>query len=48
MPEPNSSITIAPHVEMIPPITQIMRAIPTDPLSLKMVAGVENILGSCQ
>jgi hypothetical protein len=44
MPEPNSSITIAPHVEMIPPMTQIMRAMPTEPLSLKIVAGVENML----
>ena len=48
MPEPNSSITIAPHVEMMPPMTQIMRAIPTEPLSLKIVAGVEKILGGRQ
>jgi hypothetical protein len=48
MPEPNSSMTIAPHVEIIPPMTQIMRAMPTEPLSLKIVAGVENILYSRQ
>lgn len=48
MPEPNSSITIAPHVEIIPPITQIIRDIPTEPLSLKIVAGVENILNNRQ
>jgi hypothetical protein len=41
-------MTIAPHVEIIPPMTQIMRAMPTEPLSLKIVAGVENILYSRQ
>lgn len=48
MPEPNSSITIAPQVEIIPPMTQIMRDMPTEPLSLKIVAGVENMLNSRQ
>ena len=41
-------MTIAPHVEMIPPIIQMMRDIPTEPLSLKIVAGVEKILGGRQ
>lgn len=48
MPEPNSSITIAPQVEIMPPITQIMRDMPTEPLSLKIVAGVEKILHDFQ
>lgn len=48
MPEPNSSMTMAPHVEIIPPMTHIMRDMPTEPLSLKIVAGVENILCVCQ
>ena len=39
---------MAPHVEIIPPMTHIMRDMPTEPLSLKIVAGVENILCVCQ
>ena len=41
---PNSSMTIAPHVEIAPAITQRMRAIPGLPLSLKIEEGVEKIL----
>jgi hypothetical protein len=41
---PNSSITIAPHVESMPAITQRISAIAGLPLSLKIDAGVENIL----
>lgn len=44
IPDPNSSMTIAPQVEMIPPMIQIIRDIPTLPLSLKIVAGVEKML----
>jgi hypothetical protein len=42
--EPNSSITIAPHVEIAPAITQRRRDIPGLPLSLKIEEGVENML----
>jgi hypothetical protein len=41
---PNSSMTIAPHVDIAPAITQRMRDIPGLPLSLKIEEGVENIL----
>lgn len=41
---PNSSITIAPHVEIMPAMTQRISAIPGLPLKLKIVAGVEKIL----
>jgi hypothetical protein len=40
----NSSITIAPHGEIMPAITQTISAIPGLPLSLKIDAGVEKIL----
>lgn len=46
MPDPNSSITIAPQVDMAPAITQSMRAIPGLPASLKIEDGVEKILSS--
>ena len=41
---PNSSITIAPHVEIAPAMTQRIRAIPGLPLNLNIDAGVEKIL----
>lgn len=41
---PNSNMTMAPHVEIAPAITQRMRAIPGLPLSLKIEDGVEKIL----
>jgi hypothetical protein len=41
---PNSSITIAPHVEIAPAITQRTRDIPGLPLSLNIEEGVEKIL----
>lgn len=41
---PNSSMTIAPHVEIAPAMTQRMRAIPGLPLNLKIEPGVEKIL----
>lgn len=46
MPVPNSSMTKMPHVEMMAPMTQHMSAIPTLPESLKIVLGVEKILGA--
>jgi len=47
MPEPNSSITIAPHVAMAPAMSQSIRAMPGLPASLKIEEGVENILNPC-
>jgi len=44
MPEPNSSITIAPQVDITPAMTQSIRAMPGLPASLKIEEGVENIL----
>lgn len=44
IPLPNSSSTMAPHVEIIPAITQRHRANPGLPLNLKMEVGVEKIL----
>lgn len=41
---PSSSITNAPQVEIIPAMTQTINAIPTLPLNLNIVAGVEKIL----
>lgn len=44
MPLPNSSSTMAPHVEIIPAITHRTKANPGLPLNLKMEVGVEKIL----
>ena len=41
---PNSSITIAPHADIAPAMTQRIRAIPGLPLCLSIVDGVEKIL----
>jgi len=41
---PSSSITSAPQVEIRPAIAQIIKVMPTLPLCLNIVAGVENIL----
>lgn len=41
---PNSNMTKIPQVEMMAPMTQHIKAIPTLPDSLKMVLGVEKIL----
>jgi hypothetical protein len=45
--DPNSSITIAPQVDIKPAISQRIRDIPTLPLSVKIVEGVEKILYTC-
>jgi hypothetical protein len=41
---PNSNMIKIPHVEMIPPITQHIKAIPVLPASLKIPLGVEKML----
>lgn len=46
IPDPNSSITIAPQVDMAPAITHVIRAMPGLPASLKIVDGVAKILPS--